>query len=276
MRTQEKIRDLIEQARHLRYQEKLSVTQIAKRLNIPISTASNYSRGNKSSRETQQKILEAQARYENRIRDKLPEMTMLGQPIKNLHIGRGAIFRFVKKMLPSRKTKGNIIQVVRRNLITLGLEEVLEGLEFHYRDGKYYIRPHTISSKAFIPPYAELVLKKEEVTEREILETQARYENRIRDRLKEMIPLGYQIKDIHIDGTIRITFREKQISPEEKERALTQQVQENLPRLQLKTLLEEVDIFHRNGKYYIRPNTTEAEEFLKPYAELVLEKDRIK
>ncbi len=160
-RTDEELKRLIEHAQRLRYEEGFSVTEIANTMDISITAASNWSRGNSSSRKSRQEYLEQRANYEAVLIKRLEAMEKIGYDIQDIHIGKSVIFRFVKKGLPSRETKGRVIQIVHGNLVTLELEELLEGIEFHYRDGKHYMRPHTIASKAFIHPYAELVLSRE-------------------------------------------------------------------------------------------------------------------
>jgi transcriptional regulator with XRE-family HTH domain len=160
-KTREELEELIKEAQRLRYQEKFSVNEIATTLNISKTAASNYSRGNPSSRKSTAEYLRRKKAYERFLVKRLDRMKRTGYGIEKIKNRRTVRIIFAEKGIPVRDRMRDLIQSTEENLSRIGFVKLIPEFKFHYKDGNYYIRPQTIRAKAFLTSYAEQVLTEE-------------------------------------------------------------------------------------------------------------------
>lgn len=103
--------------------------------------------------------------YTTIIKDNLNNLIPLGWPIRKMMVNRSVTIYFSDLFENVEDRKRDLGQSLIVNAKRIGLEDIAEGVYVDYHNGIYYLRPQTIRSKAFLPPYANLVLKREVVGE---------------------------------------------------------------------------------------------------------------
>jgi hypothetical protein len=152
--------ELIEVVSHLK-EEGLKGCEIAERLGLQRKEVTILSQGYVSEKAYLRDLRVWREKYTAIIKDNLGNLILLGWPIREMIVNRSVTIHFSDLFKNVEDRERDLKQSLKVNTKKMGLEGVAEEVYINYHNGIYYLRPQKVHSKAFLPPYANLVLKRE-------------------------------------------------------------------------------------------------------------------
>lgn len=153
-------RKLIRVVSNLR-KEGMKGYEIAEELGVSRRDVTILSRGYTSERAYLRDLNLWRRRYIARIENNLDRFARLGWPIKKMIVHRSAAIYFSDLFESVENRKRDLKKSLQINTERMGLDEVAEEISVDYHNGIYFLKPQTLRSRAFLPPYANIVLKRE-------------------------------------------------------------------------------------------------------------------
>lgn len=134
---------------------------IARKLGISRKDVTILLRGYLNEREYLRDLKVGREKYTKIIEKNLDGLVFLGWPIRRLITHRSATIYFSELFESVEVRIRDLEESLRVNTARMGLKRIAEGIEIDYHNGIYFLTPQTIQSKAFLPPYAKMVLGRE-------------------------------------------------------------------------------------------------------------------